>query len=148
MAKKPDRRDALLRGTLDMLVLRTLQWGPAHGHEIAKHIQRSTDDVLQVEHGSLLPCPPPARPKGLDRLELGDTAAAPGVSVLPARGGGQASAVNRRAAVAARLTGDRPCDVAGRGALRCGGGDVADRTVKRSSIGNCTTTSSWRLTNA
>jgi PadR family transcriptional regulator PadR len=45
----------LLRGTLDMLILRTLLIGPAHGHQIAKHIQRSTDDVLQVEHGSLYP---------------------------------------------------------------------------------------------
>jgi PadR family transcriptional regulator, regulatory protein PadR len=45
----------LLRGTLDMLILRTLMLGPAHGHQIAKHIQRSTDDVLQVEHGSLYP---------------------------------------------------------------------------------------------
>jgi transcriptional regulator len=45
----------LLRGTLDMLILRTLQTGPAHGHQIAKHIQRSTDDVLQIEHGSLYP---------------------------------------------------------------------------------------------
>jgi len=55
MAKKsPDRID-LLQGTLDMLILRTLQLGPAHGHEIAKHIQRTTEDVLQVEHGSLYP---------------------------------------------------------------------------------------------
>ncbi len=38
-----------------MLVLRTLRPGPAHGHEIAKHIQRTTDEVLQVEHGSLYP---------------------------------------------------------------------------------------------
>lgn len=38
-----------------MLILRTLVLGPAHGHEIAKHIQRTTDDVLQVEHGSLYP---------------------------------------------------------------------------------------------
>ena len=45
----------LLRGTLDMLILRTLQVGPAHGHQIAKHIHRSTDDVLQIEHGSLYP---------------------------------------------------------------------------------------------
>jgi PadR family transcriptional regulator PadR len=49
------KRDVLLRGTLDMLILRTLQWGPTHGHDIAKHIQRTTDDVLQVEHGSLYP---------------------------------------------------------------------------------------------
>jgi PadR family transcriptional regulator, regulatory protein PadR len=45
----------LLQGTLDMLILRTLLFGPAHGHQIAKHIQRTTDDLLQVEHGSLYP---------------------------------------------------------------------------------------------
>ena len=45
----------LLRGTLELLILRTLVTGPAHGHQIAKHIQRSTDDLLQVEHGSLYP---------------------------------------------------------------------------------------------
>jgi PadR family transcriptional regulator, regulatory protein PadR len=45
----------LLQGTLDMLVLRTLLFGPAHGHQIARHIQRTTEDVLQVEHGSLYP---------------------------------------------------------------------------------------------
>src|SRR5712671_151227 len=48
-------KTALLQGTLDMLILRTLLFGPAHGHQIAKHIQRSTDDALQVEHGSLYP---------------------------------------------------------------------------------------------
>ena len=55
MAKKSSDRIDLLQGTLDMLILRTLQFGPAHGHEIAKHIQRTTEDVLQVEHGSLYP---------------------------------------------------------------------------------------------
>jgi len=49
------RRLDLMQGTLDMLILRTLALGPAHGHEIAKHIQRTTEDVLQVEHGSLYP---------------------------------------------------------------------------------------------
>ncbi|HTU36104.1 MAG TPA: PadR family transcriptional regulator [Candidatus Acidoferrum sp.] len=48
-------RIELMQGTLDMLILRTLVLSPAHGHEIAKHIQRTTDDVLQVEHGSLYP---------------------------------------------------------------------------------------------
>jgi PadR family transcriptional regulator PadR len=48
-------RIELVQGTLDMLILRTLQTGPAHGHQIAKHLQRTTDDVLQVEHGSLYP---------------------------------------------------------------------------------------------
>lgn len=51
----PSERIDLLQGTLDMLILRTLLFGPAHGHQIAKHIQRSTDDVLQIEHGSLYP---------------------------------------------------------------------------------------------
>jgi PadR family transcriptional regulator, regulatory protein PadR len=49
-----DRID-LLQGTLDMIILRTLLLGRAHGHEIARHIQRTTDDLLQVEHGSLYP---------------------------------------------------------------------------------------------
>lgn len=48
-------RMELLQGTLDMIILRTLLVGPAHGHEIARHIQRTTDDLLQVEHGSLYP---------------------------------------------------------------------------------------------
>jgi transcriptional regulator len=45
----------LLRGTLDLMILRTLLPGPSHGHAIAKHIQRTTDDLLQVETGSLYP---------------------------------------------------------------------------------------------
>lgn len=45
----------LLQGTLDMLILRTLLFGPAHGHAIAHAIERGSDDVLQVEHGSLYP---------------------------------------------------------------------------------------------
>jgi PadR family transcriptional regulator len=45
----------MLQGTLDMLVLRTLVLGPAHGHTIAHAIERGSEDVLQVEHGSLYP---------------------------------------------------------------------------------------------
>ena len=55
MPKNIANRVELLQGTLDMLILRTLQAGPAHGHQIAKHIQRTTEEVLQVEHGSLYP---------------------------------------------------------------------------------------------
>jgi transcriptional regulator len=54
MAKAPNRTE-LLQGTLDMLILRTLLAAPMHGHGIAKHIQRTSDEVLQVEHGSLYP---------------------------------------------------------------------------------------------
>ncbi|MFN7939365.1 MAG: PadR family transcriptional regulator [Bryobacteraceae bacterium] len=45
----------LMQGTLDMLILRTLQWGPQHGHGIGQMIRASSGDVLQVEHGSLYP---------------------------------------------------------------------------------------------
>jgi PadR family transcriptional regulator PadR len=55
MAKESRDRVDLLQGTLDMLILRTLLFGPAHGHQIAKHIQRTTAELLQVEHGSLYP---------------------------------------------------------------------------------------------
>ena len=58
-------RTELLQGTLDMLILRTLLLGPAHGHEIAKHIQRTTDDVLKPEHGSLYPALHRLERKGL-----------------------------------------------------------------------------------
>ena len=50
-----DQRVELLQGTLDLLILRTLLLGPTHGHAITKAIERSSDDVLQVEQGSLYP---------------------------------------------------------------------------------------------
>jgi PadR family transcriptional regulator len=56
----PDARKDLLAGALDMLVLRTLTLGPAHGYAIARHIERFSEDVLRVEQGSLYPA--------LDRL--------------------------------------------------------------------------------
>jgi PadR family transcriptional regulator, regulatory protein PadR len=55
MAKRAQQRVALLQGTLDMLILRTLLYGPAHGHPIGKHIQRTTNEFLQTQHGSLYP---------------------------------------------------------------------------------------------
>ena len=56
MAKSSDdKRLELLQGTLDMLVLRTLQWGPLHGHGIGQAIAAQSDDLLKVETGSLYP---------------------------------------------------------------------------------------------
>src|SRR2546425_3038662 len=54
-AKEEKERIELLQGTLDLLILRTLLLGPAHGHAIAKAIEFNSDDVLQVEQGSLYP---------------------------------------------------------------------------------------------
>ena len=53
--KEQRERIELLQGTLDLLILRTLLLGPAHGHAIAKAIEFNSDDVLQVEQGSLYP---------------------------------------------------------------------------------------------
>jgi transcriptional regulator len=56
MAKTPEEgRLELLQGTLDMLILRTLQWGPEHGHGIGQAIRTHSDDLLKVETGSLYP---------------------------------------------------------------------------------------------
>jgi PadR family transcriptional regulator PadR len=51
----PPLEGELLQGTLDLLILKTLVLGPAHGHTIAYAIERRSDEVLQVEHGSLYP---------------------------------------------------------------------------------------------
>jgi PadR family transcriptional regulator, regulatory protein PadR len=48
-------RIELLQGTLDMLILRTLLFGPLHGHKIAHYIKHTSEDTLQVDHGSLYP---------------------------------------------------------------------------------------------
>lgn len=60
--QKPAPAGALLPGTLDMLVLKTLSHGALHGYAIAQHIQRTSDDVLKVEEGALYPA--------LHRLEV------------------------------------------------------------------------------
>ena len=55
MSSEELRRIELLQGTLDLLILRTLLRGPAHGHAVAKAIEFNSDDVLRVEQGSLYP---------------------------------------------------------------------------------------------
>ena len=55
MPNKARPEGDLLQGTLDMLILRTLLLGAAHGHAIAHAIERRSDEILQVEHGSLYP---------------------------------------------------------------------------------------------
>jgi transcriptional regulator len=55
MPRRRSARPTILPGTLDLLILRTLVFGPLHGHGIGKHIRQTSEDVLQVEHGSLYP---------------------------------------------------------------------------------------------
>ena len=55
MPEKADEQSNLLQGTLDLLILRTLLFGPTHGHSIANSIQQTSGDVLKVDHGSLYP---------------------------------------------------------------------------------------------
>jgi transcriptional regulator len=72
------RRDAradLLHGTLDMLILRTLQWGPQHGYAIGQTIRAQSSDVLQVEAGSLYPALQRLAKKGWVTAKWGQTEA-------------------------------------------------------------------------
>lgn len=60
-----------LRGTLDLMILKTLSWAPSHGYGIARWIEQCTDDVLQVEEGSLYPALHKLEEKGLIAAEWG-----------------------------------------------------------------------------
>lgn len=55
MSRRSAEKTELLQGTLDLLILRTLLLGPTHGHAIAKSIEMNSEEVLQVEQGSLYP---------------------------------------------------------------------------------------------
>ncbi len=63
----------VLQGTLDLLILRTLQWGPEHGHGIGQAIRMKSDDLLRLEHGSLYPALHRLRRAGLIESQWGVT---------------------------------------------------------------------------
>jgi PadR family transcriptional regulator PadR len=67
MSKKSaaESKIELLQGTLDMLILRTLQWGPEHGHGVGQAIRQSSADLLLIERGSLYPALHRLEAKGL-----------------------------------------------------------------------------------
>lgn len=64
-------RTDVLRGTLDLLILKSLTWGPAHGYAVAEWIERITDDALQIEEGSLYPALHRLEERGLIEAEWG-----------------------------------------------------------------------------
>src|ERR1039458_9201470 len=105
----------LLQGTLDMLILRTLQWGPQHGHGVGQAIRHSSADLLKIERGSLYPA--------LHRLEGQGVIASPwkgpGMNprgqVLPADRGGQEAATGRAVQVEFAGENHQPRDAAGVG---------------------------------
>ena len=72
---RPDARTDLLHGTLDMLILRTLQWGSQHGYAIGQTIRAQSSDVLQVEAGSLYPALQRLAKKGWVTAKWGQTEA-------------------------------------------------------------------------
>ena len=74
-SSRPDARTDLLHGTLDMLILRTLQWGPQHGYAIGQTIRAQSSDVLQVEAGSLYPALQRLAKKGWVTAKWGQTEA-------------------------------------------------------------------------
>ncbi|HQZ38302.1 MAG TPA: PadR family transcriptional regulator [Vicinamibacterales bacterium] len=74
-SSRPDARTDLLHGTLDMLILRTLQWGPQHGYAVAQVIRAQSSDVLQVEAGSLYPALQRLAKKGWVTAKWGQTEA-------------------------------------------------------------------------
>lgn len=70
----PTRRSPLLQGTLDVLILRILLFGPQHGQGIARSIQRQSEDVLLVDHGSLYPALQRLEDRGLVKAHWGPSA--------------------------------------------------------------------------
>jgi len=71
MRKQKDEPIDMLQGTLDLLILRTLLFGPIHGHAIAKSIEQASQDVLRVDHGSLYPALQRLERRGLITAEWG-----------------------------------------------------------------------------
>src|ERR1022692_612942 len=105
MAENP-RRDEIPPGTLYMLILKMLaRHGQLHGYEIANAIQDVSDDVLQVEEGSLYPALQRMLLKGWVTAEWGVTAGNRR-ALLPAHGGGPQAALNRGRAIPAGERGD------------------------------------------
>src|SRR5436190_3517619 len=114
-SSRPDARTDLLHGTLDMLILRTLRWGPQHGYAIGQTIRAQSSDVLQVEAGSLYPAMQRLAKKGWVTSKWGLTSANQR-QILSAHTRRQEAAAPRTVPVGGAGGGDWPRDEAGAGA--------------------------------
>ena len=109
MAKTGDDAQlALLQGTLDMLILRTLQWGPQHGHGIGQAIRAQSDDLLKVETGSLYPALHRLEKRGWLKSEWGVSEANQRAKYYRMTAAGQGAAVARARSLVAAGARHRP----------------------------------------
>lgn len=69
----PAQQDPILQGTLDLLILKTLSWGPRHGYAIARWLEETTDDGLQIQEGSLYPALYRLRQRRWLKVEWGES---------------------------------------------------------------------------
>ena len=107
-------RGDLLHGTLDMLILRTLQWGPQHGYAIAQTIRAQSSDVLQVEAGSLYPALQRLAKNGWVTVEVGSDRGESAREVLSDHAGRPEAAAARASRWSRTGDGDRPGHEPGR----------------------------------
>ena len=107
-SSRPDARTDLLHGTLDMLILRTLQWGPQHGYAIAQTIRAQSADVLQVEAGSLYPALQRLAKKGWVTSKWGHDRRQSAGEVLSDHAGRPEAAAARAIAMGRTGDGDQP----------------------------------------
>ena len=103
----------LLQGTLDMMVMRTLKAGPANGYEIAKAIERMSEDVLEVDHGSLYPALHRLGEKRNRQRQVGNLVDEPPRALLPSDRDGKETVSSRAIGLGADGGGDYARDAPG-----------------------------------
>ena len=115
-SSRPDARTDLLHGTLDMLILRTLQWGPQHGYAIGQTIRAQSSDVLAGGSRLSVPSPAAARQERLGDREMGSDRRQSARQVLSPHARRQETAASRGIAMDRTGERDQPGDATGHGA--------------------------------
>ena len=136
MSTRRSERDrlGLLQGTLDLLILRTLVFGPQHGQGIARYIEQQSDDNLLIDHGSLYPALQRLETRGLIDAEWGTSENNRKARFLRVDQGRSEGTGGRDASVAAAVRRDRPNSGAGKSVGRCSAAhDDPTRTLPKRS---------------